>query len=71
MSTHKYIEVALEIITITDAALYVTDGDTETWLPMSTCLTDENDPVFPNTYSVGATITLNVIEWKARDCGLL
>jgi len=49
----------------TDAAILISFGDEEHWIPLSLLVTDDDDP------TVGDTIDFEVPSWFARKEGLL
>ena len=71
MPDKSYIEIAMEIIFLSDNAMLVTDGDSEDWLPYSLCLDEDGDDITRETYSKNSTVTLQIKEWKAKQMGLI
>ena len=65
------IEVTVEIKHETNAAILVTDGSQEMWIPKSQIgLNDEPTGKRP-IYEKGTTITISIPEWLAHAKGLI
>ena len=62
------VEVDVEVVGKSENALQVSDGDTTTWIPIS--LIDEDSDINGES-DVGASGTLTLPEWKAKDAGFI
>jgi hypothetical protein len=71
MSNKSHIEVALEIVFLSENAMLVSDGVIEEWLPYSLCLDEDGDDVSQESYNKNSTVTVQIQEWKAKQMGLI
>lgn len=63
----EYVEIDLEIVTITDDAILTDDGDDEYWIPRSQI--EDGEEI--DWGDIGKTLTLNIAEWFAEKEGLI
>lgn len=61
-------EVDVEVLVVKDGALYVSDGDTQAWVPKS--LIDDDSDITKDS-KVGDSGTLILPQWKAEELGLV
>ena len=58
------IDISVEVIRTTDAAVCINDGDKDAWIPKSQILSDHE-------FMWGTHIEITIPEWLAKDKGLL
>jgi hypothetical protein len=68
MSRNSKTEVDVEVLRVSQAALLVTDGDQEVWIPFS--LIDDDSDITAES-EAGDSGTLIIPEWKAEEAGLI
>jgi hypothetical protein len=59
----EMVEIDVEVIAKTDAAILITDGDMETWIPLSQIFD-------PEDYEEDNSYTIEIPEWLAIEKGL-
>lgn len=60
------IEIDIQILRETDKAIFVSDGDNESWIPKSQIECEED---IEN--KIGKILTINIPEWLAFDSDLI